>query len=94
MDGCLLVFGSKHDAKHKLDRLVVCYDINHGLMYIKGKKRRNVGNTKKHSIVVSVMKSAFQKTIYTANSNGQSTSPCNYVLFEILGNRVVLLLMS
>ena len=93
MDGCLLVFGSKHDAKHKLDRLVVCYDINHGLMYIKGKKEETL-EIPKHSIVVSVMKSAFQKTIYTANSNGQSTSACNYVLFEILGNRVVLLLMS
>jgi hypothetical protein len=42
MDGCLLVFGSKHDAKHKLDRLVVCYDINHGLMYIKGKKEETL----------------------------------------------------
>jgi hypothetical protein len=42
MDGCLLVFGSKHDAKHKLDRLVVCYDINHCLMYIKGKKEETL----------------------------------------------------
>ena len=40
MDGCLLVYGLKHDAKQgKLDRFLVCLDINHGFMYIKGKGR-------------------------------------------------------
>jgi len=38
MDGCL-VYGLKHDAKQgKLDRFLVCLDINHGFMYIKGKE--------------------------------------------------------
>jgi hypothetical protein len=38
MDGCL-VYGLKHDAKHgKLGRFLVCLDINHSFMYIKGKE--------------------------------------------------------
>lgn len=46
MDGCL-VYGLKHDAKHgKLDRFLVCLDINHGFMYIKGKGRNEGKITK------------------------------------------------
>ena len=71
MDGCL-VYGLKHDAKHgKLGRFLVCLEINHGFMYIKGKRRNEEKNNSFYCYFNE--NSILQSTIYTVNSNGQST---------------------